>query len=164
MRIDNLRVLYDYNYWARDQILEAVKGLNHDQLHSPSTMSFGSLFGTLRHILNAEWVWRLRTQEGRSPRAMELEEHVDTLGALHQAWLYEEKQMYAFLAELADDGLDKIIHYQNMSGHPLESTLWHILVHVVNHGTQHRAEVALRLAELGCLPGNIDLIIFLRQR
>ncbi len=162
MRTNDLQLLYDYNYWARDRILAATNGLSHEQLTVEATVSFGSLFGALLHTLNAEWIWRVRTQEGRSPQVMELEQQIDSLDAMQQAWLGEEKQMNEFLGELEDDDLDRIIHYQNMSGHAHESTLWHILVHVVNHGTQHRAEVALKLTELGRSPGNLDLIIYLR--
>jgi len=163
MRVDDLKTLYKYNYWARDKLLLAAGGLSHAQLIAESAVSFGSLFSTLLHILNAEWIWRVRTHEGRSPQVMELEERIDSLDTLRQISFEEEKQMYAYLNGLENADLDQVIHYQNMSGLPHEDTLWHILTHVVNHGTQHRAEVALKLTELGNSPGDVDLIIYLRQ-
>jgi uncharacterized damage-inducible protein DinB len=43
------------------------------------------------------------------------------------------------------------------------NVLWHLLVHVLNHGTQHRSEAALLLTSYGQSPGDLDLILFLRE-
>ena len=49
-------------------------------------------------------------------------------------------------------------------GVEFERVLWQILAHVVNHGTQHRAEAALLLTEMGYSSGDVDLIYFLAER
>ena len=41
---------------------------------------------------------------------------------------------------------------------------WHTMAHMINHGTQHRSELALLLTELECSPGNIDLNVFVSER
>jgi len=163
MNKNDLETLYDYNYWARDRVLQAASNLSHVTLTLPSSMSFGSLFGTLVHMLNAEWIWRERCQESVSPKSMQLEEGIKNFDSLKKIWQEEEILMRSYIRELKDADLGRVVKYTRLSGPEQKNVLWHILTHVVNHGTQHRAEVAIALTELGHSPGDLDFIIFLRK-
>ena len=60
--------------------------------------------------------------------------------------------------------LNSKLPYKTTQGVPFENVLWHLLVHVVNHGTQFRGEAAVALTEYGQSPGDLDLLAFLRER
>lgn len=163
MRQRDLLLIYDYNYWATQRILQAADNLRQEELTQELSMSWDSIQETLGHILSAEWVWRMRCQ-GTSPAALLDPDQFSTLDVLRARWDEEEAAMRGYLAGLADADLDQVIHYKNTKGTPFSRVLWQILLHVVNHGTQHRAEAALFLTTLGHSPGEIDLSVYLAER
>ncbi len=155
--------LFEYNYWATRLVLKAADGLSPEQFLAPVRLSFGSLRGTLVHVYGTEHLWRLRCQEGVSPSALPAETAFPDLAALRQAWEQEERLMRAFLSSLSDGDLQRPVRYTNTRGVPYENLLWHILAHVVNHGTQFRSEAGVALTEFGHSPGDVDFIYFIRQ-
>ncbi len=164
MHANDLRILHDYNYWANARVLGAAALVGQDQLIAPAGVGHGSLRGTLVHILSAEWGWRQRCQEGVSPGVMLSERDLPTLAAIQDLWRAEEHAMRTFLAGLDDADMARSVAYTTTRGVPYENTLWHLLAHVVNHGTQHRAEAAVLLTGYGRSPGDLDFITFLRGK
>lgn len=165
MNIRDILTLYDYNYWATRQILAASAQVSPEQFLAPTAHSFGSLRGTLVHILDSECGWRMLCQHQTlaSFRAME-EDAFPTFDVLEQRWNEEERAMRDYLAGLTDDDLTDYVRYTTDEGEKRERVLWHCLLHVVNHGTQHRSEAAAILTGYGYSPGGLDFTAFLNEQ
>jgi len=164
MRKAEIETLFAYNYWANRRILNKAGGLSEADLNAPSDLSHGSLMETLEHVLYAEWIWRMRCAERFSPGRGYPWSSPLTFSVLQARWVEEERAMCAFLGGLEDEALSERIDYTTTSGEARRNLLWELLAHIVNHGTQHRSEAALQLSRLGRSPGDIDLIIYLRER
>jgi uncharacterized damage-inducible protein DinB len=163
MHPDDLRVLLDYHYWARDRVLDAAAALSPEQLTRNLGNSFGSVRDTLVHTYSAEWIWYARWQ-GQSPAGMLDPARFPDVTTLGQAWRDHERKMRALFAGLDADGISKVIDYQSMAGQPMRSVLWHMLQHVVNHATYHRGQVTTLLRQLGAAPPrSMDLIAYYRE-
>jgi uncharacterized damage-inducible protein DinB len=160
MNLEYFLTLYNYNYWANEKILQTAERVTVEQFLAPTKFSHGSLRDTLAHTLSAEWIWLSRWQ-GVSPTAMLPEDNFSTLQVLRDRWRDEEQKLRAFLGTLGENDLTRIVKYNNTRGKPFERPLWHMLVHVVNHGTQHRAEAAAILTDLGHSPGDLDFVYFI---
>lgn len=163
MKKSEILVLYRYNSWANARILNTAANVSLEQFLAPAPFSHGGLRTTLLHTLTAEWIWRNRW-EGHSPTELLSPEDFPTFEVLRSRWQTEEALLMAFAENVSEEALDGLIHYTTTGGKPFENILWQLMLHLVNHGTQHRSEAAAMLTEFGHSPGDIDMIIFLREK
>ncbi len=163
MNREYIQTLYDYNYWANTRILLQAEKLDAGQLAAKTSQGMLSVQATLVHLLSAEWVWLMRWN-GVSPDAMMRPDEMATLAILRARWREEENKMRAYIAQFAPDTLASVIAYKNTRGESFAYPLWQMMAHVVNHGTQHRAEAAAMLTEFGHSPGDMDFGLYLRER
>lgn len=163
MNAATLRELWQYNLWASARIIKALRQASPEQFLAANSSSYGSLRGTLAHTLLAETLWRRRIQGEDMPASLPKPENFPTPADFIRAWEQEQATFTAFLNNLDDSALQTVLHYRTMKGDPMQQTIWRILVHVINHGTQHRAEAAVMLTDFGYSPGDVDMIFFFRE-
>ena len=164
MTAEDLRTLVEYNYWARDRILDGVAALNPEQYNRPLGNSFPSVRETLVHIYSAEWIWHTRWQ-GESPTKALSPDQWPDLARLAASWQALETKLRGFVDSLTDESLNRVLEYRLLSGQPGKSAFGHMVQHVVNHGTYHRGQITTMLRQLGAAPPkSTDLIAFYRER
>ncbi len=151
--------IYDYHYWGRDKILREAEKVSDADFVKVMSKGYSSLRATLVHMIAAEWIWMTRLA-GASPNAMMREEDLPTRPAIRARWSEEENKLCAYIAKLNDVELQRVVQYKNTRGDALARPVWQVLAQVANHGTQHRAEAAAMLTDLGFSPGNLDLTIY----
>jgi uncharacterized damage-inducible protein DinB len=162
MNIQDILTLYNYNQWANAKILNTASQVTPEQFLAEGSFPHGGLRGTLVHTLTAEWIWRKRW-EGTSPTTLLKLDNFPTCESLRTRWAEEEKHLMAFVHALTDERLNSHFDYTTTSGKPHKRILWQAMAHLVNHGTQHRAEAAAMLTDFGHSPGDIDMIYFLME-
>ena len=160
MRIADITLLYDYNYWANRRILTSAAHISEEQLRQPTSFSWGSLRETLLHTLEAEYFWRYLLQKGRMDPDLLEREPFPTFDSIAAFWRDEEARMRDYLSRLSDDDMTRTVRYEGAAG-VRERVLWHCLWQVLNHGTQHRSECAAMLTDYGHSPGDIDFTVYL---
>ena len=174
MKIDEIRLLYDYNDWVDARILAACAKVSPEQYAAPTSIGTGrgGLRATMVHMLDSMWQDRITLQGYyKDPLADEAaydatELHEDafpTLAALQLRWAIEQQEMWAYLDTLTEETLNGTIRYV-IPGAVRELVVWHILLDVILHAQQHRSEAAALLTGYGQSPGDYDLIMFLNER
>lgn len=159
MIIEYITMLYQYNAWANQRILEAAARLSPEQQREKIGSSFDSIHDTLTHTMSAHWIWLSRWQ-GVSPTAMLKPADFPDLEAIRRRWAEIEAETQAFVQALDEERLGQALPYSTTQGVPKASPLWQLMVHQVNHGTQHRSEVAAMLTHMNQSPGGLDMILY----
>jgi uncharacterized damage-inducible protein DinB len=160
MSTEYIRTLYQYSAWANGRILDTAAGLAPGQLTEGAGASYGSVRDTLVHTMSAQWIW-LQRWKGVSPRVMLRAGDFPDLDAIRTHWAGLERETRDFVEGLGETQLARVISYTNTRGQEWAYPLWQMLIHQVNHATQHRSEAALLLTQMGHSPGDLDLLVYM---
>ncbi len=145
-------------------MLDALEPLAPSDYTRDLGSSFRSVRDTAVHIYSADWVW-LKRWVGEAPTHMIAADAFPAPAQLRAAWSELETDVRTFVDRLGPDGITTVMSYRLFNGTEGRSMFWHMLQHVVNHGSYHRGQVTTMLRQLGAAPPkSMDLIAFYRER
>ena len=162
MNIQDIHFIYEYNYWANRKILLAASKVTQEQFLASAKFPFGGLRGTLLHIADAEFGWRVFFETNTFGDELKIEDF-PTFQSVQNRLRDEEKSMRAYLSRLKDEDMESHAIYTTETGAVRDRILWHCLHHLVNHGTQHRSEAAALLTSYNASPGDLDFTVFFNE-
>ncbi|MFN3970201.1 MAG: DinB family protein [Gemmobacter sp.] len=159
---DWVRMMARYNAWQNASALSAAATLDDAARLAPRGAFFGSIMGTLSHLLWADGVWLSRFGVDTAPQG----------GIRDSAALYVDWSAYTALradtdtrlndwaAALAPDDLTgDLTWYSGAAGREVSRARALILTHLFNHQTHHRGQVHAMLTAAGARPGDTDLFL-----
>lgn len=159
MKIDDIRYLFAYDRWATAKILDRIEGIDEATWSATGVFDERGLGGILVHQLGATQRWRHGlAEDGQTSRPEK--EPLLSPADVRAAWAAEWPAIETWLDGLDDTWLAREGTDEDERG----IAFWQMLAHVVNHGTQHRAEAAALLTQAGRSPGDLDMIFFAGQR
>jgi uncharacterized damage-inducible protein DinB len=153
-----------YNRWANRRLYDAVAELPDADYRRDLGAFFGSLRGTLNHVLVADRIWLHRiTGEGTAHARLDEILH-DDLARLREARAAEDERIIRVVDSLDEERLAGSFRYRNVKGQAFEQQLALVLAHFFNHQTHHRGQAHTLLTQLGRDAPELDLIYFLREQ
>ncbi len=141
------RKLYQYNEWANNRVLSCL-----ERQH----VTDEKILELMGHVVAAQLLWLHRVRHLPPP-------DVKLWGvySLRQITSMSEsacKQWLQFVAER--DTFNEELSYTNFKGEPYTNNVESIMIHLVNHSSYHRAQIALLLRQKGLEPVNTDFITY----
>ena len=152
-----------YNRWANARLFAAALDLSDQAYRLHIGVFFGSLHGTLNHLLLTDRLWLKRlTGEGDHPNRLDAILY-DDRAELTRARIAEDNRLVAVVAKYDQLSLTGLHSYRTTSGMPQSQMLADILLHLFNHQTHHRGQAHACLSILtGSEPPLLDLLAFQR--
>ncbi len=161
MTKDHIQLLFGYHYWALNHLVNSLLRLPPEQVVIASPHFYhGTAFQTVLHILDVDWSWLQMCKGNPQTKYLWEVETLPDLKAAHEFLAHEEMRMMDYLRELCDIELTAKIEL-GTAKHQEEQ--WCILLHIINHGTEHRTEIGHYLTECGNSPGELGFMYYLRK-
>lgn len=160
MNANAFRHLYGYHFAENHKLWSCVTQLSFEQFTQPVNYSRGSVRDQVVHLMDVDEVWfsELRGVEPPEPLPSPAGDDRTTIRA---HWDQVEQMMRGYLAELRDEML-----FTKPIKEPEEDQnliVWQVLLHVVNHGTDHRAQILRLLNDLGVKTTSQDYIFYVHD-
>ena len=156
MNADAFRHFYAYHFAENRNIWDSyIMELSYEQFTQDAGYSYGSVREQIVHLMEADEIWFCELQ-GFEPSEPLPPAHKDDRQAMRARWDTIEQGMQVYLGFLQD----KIL-FEKPIQEPEEDRdllVWQVLLHVVNHGTDHRAQMLRLLNDLGIKTVSQDYI------
>jgi uncharacterized damage-inducible protein DinB len=166
---EDIVLLASYNASMNTRLYAAAATLPKDALAADRGAFFGSIMGTLNHIVAGDTIW-LRRFMGHPTSFVSLQAMADIPAPSGLAYIYSDdldtllahrKQLdaiiEAFAAEVTDSDLAQVLTYKNSRGE-CRKHFGSLLLHLFNHQTHHRGQATTLLSQAGVDVGVTDLL------
>ena len=157
MNAEAFRNFYNYHFSENRKMWDSyITSLTYDQFVQPVDYSHGSIRNQVVHLMHVEEGWFSELRDVNFPEPFTSND-LDERKAIRERWDEVERAMRNYLKNLQDEMLlkkpIKLEEDKNL-------ILWQVLLHVVNHGTDHRAQILRMLHDFGLKTGPQDYIFY----
>ena len=152
-----------YNAWANRRLYDAASELTDEEFRRDVGAFFGSLMGTLNHLVAADRIWMKRfTGEGDAPVTLDATLHRD-LASLRAARSAEDDRIVDWVGSLGEKAFaGRVTSITVTDVRTVSQKLAPALAHLFNHQTHHRGQAHTILTSLGKKAPALDMIYFQR--
>jgi uncharacterized damage-inducible protein DinB len=153
-----------YNVWVNERLYDASARIPDAEYRRDRGAFFGSLHGTLNHLLVGDRIWMHRfTGEGEEPSELDGILY-DDFAELRRQRRAEDARISTYIAGLSGRDLAGTLRYHSTrSPADLEQHLAPLLLHFFNHQTHHRGQAHCLITEITGEAPSFDLLIYQRQ-
>lgn len=157
MNANAFRHFYNYHFAENRKIWDSyILPLSDEQFTLDLEYSHGSVRNQIVHLMSVDDTWFSGLRGVKIPEPLNPADF-DDRKTLRATWDSVEQNMRDYLAKLRDDML---FEKPFVDGEDRDLILWQVLLQVVNHGTDHRAQIHRLLNDMGVKTTSQDYIFY----
>ena len=159
MNTDSFRHFYEYHFAENRNLWDQyILSLSQEQFTQSVDYSLGSVRNHIVHLMSVDNTWFCGLRREEIPDMLE-PVHFHNREKIREHWDIVEQNMRDYLASLEDD----VLNEKPLDGDDKDLTVWQVLLHVVNHGTDHRAQLLRILHDMGMKTTSQDYIFYVYE-
>ena len=159
MQVNYLQHLYNYHFSENHKLWNYyISQITQDQFIQKFPYSLGSVRNHIVHMISVDDTWFCGLRGEEIPHMLN-PVHFFKREKIRSHWDKVEDKMHDYLSTLNENQLED----KPLEGEDKDLTVWQVLLHVVNHGTDHRAQVLRLLHDLGVRTGPQDYMFFVYE-
>jgi uncharacterized damage-inducible protein DinB len=165
MKPNEIKSIFDYNFWAFDRVWGCISQISDAQFVEEIDYSTGSIRNIIVHVMSGNRVWMSVLRGMEFPPRFGFEDF-DTQSKTKAKWDELQIEFLDHLSCIDHEQLDGPLGWELLS-HGLQSTSlrWEVLLHLANHGTDHRSQIlAILHHHFRVKTVEQDMIIYLAER
>ena len=169
-RTAHIRLMADYNVWMNAKLYDAARRLSEEALAAGRKAFFGSILGTLNHLVVGDTLWLKRFATHPAPypaldavRGLARPTRLDEMlfadfAALAERRTLLDRVIVEWTRSIADGDLEDVLSFTSMTGVAARKNFFSLLMNFFNHQTHHRGQVTTLLSQAGIDVGVTDLL------
>lgn len=170
----HLALMARYNQWMNAKLLDLMAAHPDADFHADNGAFFGSVWGTLNHLIVADIIWMTRLSGHPTGAAVSAVRNFPAPTGLNDI-LYSDLTAFAaarreldavwlaYIDSLDEAALDTPFSYRRVNGDAHTKPLALVLSHLFNHQTHHRGQITTLLSQMGLDIGVTDVLVLVPE-
>lgn len=163
-RTEHICLMAEYNVWMNDKLYEAAMTLSDEELAANRMAFFGSIIGTLNHLVVGDTLWLKRfATHPANYSALELVKELPLPISLDQVAFTDirslsrhrkklDQAIKNWARSIREEDLDYVMTYSNIKGIEEQKNYYSLVMNLFNHQTHHRGQTTTLLTQ-----ANVDV-------
>lgn len=154
--LENIRASIEYHIDTTRQVWQSIDQLTEAQFLQDDAYSHGSIHHLMVHLASVERRWLAGLKNMPDVGHLKAEDYPDK-ASVRELFEQVAKDLAEYIATLSETEL-----LENPTNIPISRMI--VLMHIINHGTDHRATVLQKLNAFGAPSFGQDFILWLWNR